>query len=220
MGRDQRDCNCSSLFGLAVPERVGVCTSSGRSLSLLTAIFALSLCIDGAAALFRDPRVALHRIIVLGLALHPVTVVWRIQDSGTAKRYFSAGIDHLASPHRLNAGFMAPGMMCFGKKSVDPESRRNEDIEKQLRVDRKRQEREVKLLLLGMPRIQVWTLTAWADDYCRRWRERQVDRAEADARHSCWRLHKERAQAMAGRHLQQLGQCLPDTARRNGRAPH
>lgn len=39
--------------------------------------------------------------------------------------------------------------MCFGKKSDDPESKRNEDIEKQIRVDRKRQEREVKLLLLG-----------------------------------------------------------------------
>jgi len=45
---------------------------------------------------------------------------------------------------------MAPGMMCFGKKPIDPESKKNEEIEKQLRVDRKRQEREVKLLLLGM----------------------------------------------------------------------
>lgn len=47
---------------------------------------------------------------------------------------------------------MAPGMMCFGKKPVDSETRKNEEIEKQLRVDRKRQEREVKLLLLGMLR--------------------------------------------------------------------
>ncbi|KAJ9638966.1 G-Protein alpha subunit [Coniosporium tulheliwenetii] len=40
-------------------------------------------------------------------------------------------------------------IMCFGKKPEDPESRRNEDIEKALRADRKKQEREVKLLLLG-----------------------------------------------------------------------
>lgn len=45
---------------------------------------------------------------------------------------------------------MAPGIMCFGKKPEDPESRRNDDIEKAIRNDRKKQEREVKLLLLGM----------------------------------------------------------------------
>ncbi|KAF2502610.1 guanine nucleotide binding protein, alpha subunit [Lophium mytilinum] len=39
--------------------------------------------------------------------------------------------------------------MCFGKKPDDPDSRKNEEIEKGLRADRKRQEREVKLLLLG-----------------------------------------------------------------------
>jgi guanine nucleotide-binding protein subunit alpha len=44
---------------------------------------------------------------------------------------------------------MAPGIMCFGKKPADPDSRRNEEIEKGIRNDRKRQEREVKLLLLG-----------------------------------------------------------------------
>jgi guanine nucleotide-binding protein subunit alpha len=46
---------------------------------------------------------------------------------------------------------MAPGTMCFGRKPADPEFKKNEDIEKVLRVDRKRAEREVKLLLLGMP---------------------------------------------------------------------
>lgn len=45
---------------------------------------------------------------------------------------------------------MAPAIMCFGRKPADPEFRKNEDIEKTLRVDRKRAEREVKLLLLGM----------------------------------------------------------------------
>lgn len=44
---------------------------------------------------------------------------------------------------------MAPAIMCFGRKTVDPESRKNEDIEKNLRADKKRAEREVKLLLLG-----------------------------------------------------------------------
>jgi hypothetical protein len=45
---------------------------------------------------------------------------------------------------------MAPGIMCFGRKPEDPESRRNEEIEKGIRNDRRKQEREVKLLLLGM----------------------------------------------------------------------
>jgi len=44
---------------------------------------------------------------------------------------------------------MAAGIMCFGKKPADPESRRNEEIEKGIRNDRRKQEREVKLLLLG-----------------------------------------------------------------------
>ncbi|KAF9692878.1 hypothetical protein EKO04_009128 [Ascochyta lentis] len=44
---------------------------------------------------------------------------------------------------------MAPAIMCFGRKPVDPKSRKNEDIEKNLRMDRKKAEREVKLLLLG-----------------------------------------------------------------------
>jgi guanine nucleotide-binding protein subunit alpha, other len=44
---------------------------------------------------------------------------------------------------------MAPGIMCFGRKPVDSESKRNEEIERQLKADRKKQEREVKLLLLG-----------------------------------------------------------------------
>lgn len=44
---------------------------------------------------------------------------------------------------------MAPGIMCFGRKTEDPGSRKNEEIEKQLRLDKKRADREVKLLLLG-----------------------------------------------------------------------
>lgn len=47
--------------------------------------------------------------------------------------------------------YMAPGIMCFGRKADDPHSRRNEEIEKTIRDDRKKQEREVKLLLLGKP---------------------------------------------------------------------
>lgn len=45
---------------------------------------------------------------------------------------------------------MAPAIMCFGRKTEDPKSKKNEDIEKNLRMDRKKAEREVKLLLLGM----------------------------------------------------------------------
>ncbi|KAE9963504.1 hypothetical protein BLS_007169 [Venturia inaequalis] len=44
---------------------------------------------------------------------------------------------------------MAPVLMCFGRKSQDPEKLKNEEIERGLRADKKRQEREVKLLLLG-----------------------------------------------------------------------
>lgn len=36
---------------------------------------------------------------------------------------------------------------------MDPKSRKNEDIEKNLRLDRKKAEREVKLLLLGRMHI-------------------------------------------------------------------
>ncbi|KAK5001388.1 hypothetical protein LTR60_007394, partial [Cryomyces antarcticus] len=39
--------------------------------------------------------------------------------------------------------------MCFGKKAEDPDVRKNEEIEKQIRADRKKQAREVKLLLLA-----------------------------------------------------------------------
>ncbi|KAF2452936.1 G-protein alpha subunit [Lineolata rhizophorae] len=39
--------------------------------------------------------------------------------------------------------------MCFGKKAEDAEARRNEEIEKVIRLDRKKAEKEVKLLLLG-----------------------------------------------------------------------
>jgi guanine nucleotide-binding protein subunit alpha len=45
---------------------------------------------------------------------------------------------------------MAPGIMCFGKKPVDPKAKKNEEIEKMIRADRKKQEQEVKMLLLGM----------------------------------------------------------------------
>ncbi|KAF2237963.1 guanine nucleotide binding protein, alpha subunit [Viridothelium virens] len=45
---------------------------------------------------------------------------------------------------------MAPGvMMCFGRKAEDPDVKKNEEIERQLRLDKKKAQREVKLLLLG-----------------------------------------------------------------------
>lgn len=41
--------------------------------------------------------------------------------------------------------------MCFGNgKEEDPDARKNKEIEKQLAEDRKKAEREVKVLLLGM----------------------------------------------------------------------
>ncbi|KAI9708203.1 MAG: hypothetical protein M1820_004157 [Bogoriella megaspora] len=40
-------------------------------------------------------------------------------------------------------------MMCFGKKAEDPDAKKNEEIERQLRADKKKAQREVKLLLLG-----------------------------------------------------------------------
>jgi guanine nucleotide-binding protein subunit alpha len=62
---------------------------------------------------------------------------------------------------------MAPGIMCFGKKPIDPDTKRNAEIEKQLRADQKRQTHEVKLLLLGMlpmewNGMEFWMLTAFA----------------------------------------------------------
>jgi hypothetical protein len=47
---------------------------------------------------------------------------------------------------------MAPGIMCFGKKSVDSMTKRNDEIEKVLRADRKRMDQEIKMLLLGRMR--------------------------------------------------------------------
>jgi guanine nucleotide-binding protein subunit alpha len=42
------------------------------------------------------------------------------------------------------------GFMCFGSsKQDDPQARKNADIEKQLKVDQKKQAKEVKILLLG-----------------------------------------------------------------------
>jgi hypothetical protein len=84
--------------------------------------------------------------------------------------------------------------MCFGRKSVGPESKKNEDIEKNLRADKKRAEREVKLLLLGMhhppasaPSAPKAPLTK-TQHRCRR--ERQVDSPQADAHHQRRRLWK------------------------------
>ncbi|KAL9080166.1 MAG: hypothetical protein Q9157_001011 [Trypethelium eluteriae] len=39
--------------------------------------------------------------------------------------------------------------MCFGRKAEDPDVKKNEEIERQLRLDKKKAQREVKLLLLG-----------------------------------------------------------------------
>lgn len=46
---------------------------------------------------------------------------------------------------------MALGRMCFGsKKETDAGAAKNAEIEKVLREDKKKQEREVKILLLGL----------------------------------------------------------------------
>jgi len=45
---------------------------------------------------------------------------------------------------------MAPGIMCWGKKGSDSGSKRNEEIEKRLRADKKKASKEIKILLLGM----------------------------------------------------------------------
>jgi hypothetical protein len=100
--------------------------------------------------------------------------------------------------------------MCFGKKPEDPESRRNEEIEKSIRNDRRKQEREVKLLLLGRHanRHHKATRLTRYDHRCRRkW---QVDSVEADASDTRRRLQQDRTKTMALHHLQQPGVGLPD----------
>lgn len=48
--------------------------------------------------------------------------------------------------------------MCFGSSSKDdPEAKKSKEIEKQLREDQKRLDREVKLLLLGTPILLHYT---------------------------------------------------------------
>lgn len=49
---------------------------------------------------------------------------------------------------------MAFVSMCFGKKEPDEGAKKNAEIEKALREDKKRQEREVKILLLGEWRLR------------------------------------------------------------------
>lgn len=48
-------------------------------------------------------------------------------------------------------------IMCFGSSrgQDDADSRRNAEIDKQLRLDQKKSAREVKLLLLGMTHVQL-----------------------------------------------------------------
>lgn len=59
---------------------------------------------------------------------------------------------------------MAPGVMCFGKKLDDPLARRNEEIERMIRADRRKQEKEVKLLLLGAAAIFPQEMCVTTDD--------------------------------------------------------
>ena len=59
---------------------------------------------------------------------------------------------------------MAPSVkMCFGKKAEDPEAKKNEEIERQLRLDKKKSAREVKLLLLGRYRLRCEARIVKAD---------------------------------------------------------
>ena len=49
---------------------------------------------------------------------------------------------------------MAPGIMCWPKKGSDG-IKKNEAIEKQLRADKKKAAREIKILLLGMSTVSL-----------------------------------------------------------------
>jgi hypothetical protein len=111
--------------------------------------------------------------------------------------------------------------MCFGKKPDDPDSRKNDEIEKALRADRRRQEREVKLLLLGTLVLRIrFMLPRLTIPLCRSGRERQVDGAQADARNTRRRIQQNRAKAMARHNIQQSSFRLPDNLQRYARTGH
>lgn len=87
---------------------------------------------------------------------------------------------------------MAFVRMCFGKKEDDPASKKNAEIEKTLREDKKKQEREVKILLLGEIHYRAARNYNHLTSACRRWRKWKVDCLEADAADPRWWLFTER----------------------------
>ena len=108
--------------------------------------------------------------------------------------------------------------MCFGNANKeDPDAKKNREIEKQLREDERRMQKEVKLLLLGMDcagngMVEHILITS------RCGRVRQVDSVEADALDTHQGLPATRTQAMEGHHLPESAACLPSGLRRYGGA--
>lgn len=111
--------------------------------------------------------------------------------------------------------------MCFGKgdaKQDDPGARKNQEIEKQLREDKKRQQNEVKILLLGRVPMAVAAGSTHTHTIirCRGiWKEYHT---ETDAPDQLRRIRCKRAERMEASHIQQLGTSICRDFAGNGRA--
>ena len=109
--------------------------------------------------------------------------------------------------------------MCFGKKEDDPAAKKNAEIEKTLREDRKKAEREVKILLLGKHPSSLMERNT-ADSSIRGWRKWKVDSSQADDHPACWRFRLRPEEAVQGCHLQQSGTSIRNRVESYGRAGH
>lgn len=114
-------------------------------------------------------------------------------------------------------------IMCFGNgNKEDPDTKKSKEIEKQLREDQRRMQKEVKLLLLGKDTYKTRiTLTEaqwpWLTP-CRCRRVGQIDSTEADATDPHQGIPTARAETMEGHHLPEPAACLPGRLRCHGRA--
>jgi hypothetical protein len=100
-------------------------------------------------------------------------------------------------------------IMCFGNaQKEDPDAKKNREIERQLREDQKRMQKEVKLLLLGKAIVRCEDDDC-ADHLTRRGRVGQVDGAEADATHSHQGLPVAGAETMEGHDLSESASRFP-----------
>ena len=110
-------------------------------------------------------------------------------------------------------------IMCFGssKSEQDPGNQKNADIEKQLKLDQKKNAKEVKILLLGKPTGPFAGIFSKLTCH-RSWGERKVHSHQADATHSHKRLHAKGTERCQSHDIPQPVTCFSVRSGSNGRA--